>query len=116
MDVFGGLIAAGNNQIAAPRGARADEDRVPVLCQQSLETVDTLAGAEFDTEVENIAAFLVDDGVGQAEFRDLSPDHAAGFWVLVENHAGVTEGGKIARNGEGGRAAADQCDTLAVFL
>ena len=79
MDVLGRFLAAGDVEVAAARRAGADEDRVPAFRQQRLHAVDALAAAEFDAEVEDVAAFLVDDGVGQAEFRDLRADHAAGF-------------------------------------
>ena len=84
--------------------------------QQRLHAVDALAAAEFDAEVEDVAAFLVDDGIGQAEFRNLRADHAAGFWILVEHDAVVAERGEIAGDGERGRAAADQRDAFAVLL
>ena len=74
------------------------------------------AAAEFDAEIEDVAAFLVDDAVGQAEFRDLRADHAAGLRIAVEHHAGVAERRQIARHRERGRPAADQRDALAVLL
>ena len=116
VDVLGRFLAAGNVEVAAARRAGADEDRVPAFRQQRLQAVDALAAAEFDAEIEDVAAFLVDHVVGQAEFRDLRAHHAAGFGVAVEHHALIAERREIARDGERGRAAADQRDALAVFL
>ena len=60
MDVLGRFLAAGNVEVAAARRAGADEDRVVVFGQQRLHAVDAFAAAEFDAEVEDVAAFLVD--------------------------------------------------------
>src|SRR6185437_16872419 len=45
MDVGCGFLAAGDRQVAPARGAGADKDRVVVLIQQCLETVDALPEA-----------------------------------------------------------------------
>ena len=111
----GGFLAAGDVEVAPARRAGADEDRVPAFGQQRLQAVDALAAAELDAEVEDVAAFLVDDGFGQAEARDLRADHAAGLRVLVEHHAVVAERREVAGDRERGRAAADQRDALAVL-
>ena len=87
MDVGGGFLAAGNVEVAPARRAGADEDRVPAFGQQRLQAVDALAADELDAEVEDVVAFLVDDGFGQPEARDLRADHAARLRVLVEHHA-----------------------------
>ena len=63
---------------------------------------------------EDVAAFLVDHRIGQAEFRDLRAHHAAGLRVGIEHHAGVAERRQIACDRQRGRAAADQRDALAV--
>ena len=56
-----------------PRGApRADEDRVEVFGEQSLQAVDPMAAAKIDAEIEDIADLLVDHRLGQAEFRNLA--------------------------------------------
>ncbi len=115
MDVLGRFLAAGNVEVAPARRAGADEDRVEVLGQQRLHAVDAGAAAEFDAEIEDVAAFLVDDAVGQTEFRDLRADHAAGLRVGIEHHAVIADRRQIARHGERGRAAADQRDALAVL-
>ena len=73
------------------------------------------AAAEFDAEIEDVAAFLVDDAVGQAEFRDLRADHAAGLRVAVEHHAAVAERRQVARHGQRSGTGADQRDALAVL-
>ena len=116
MDVLGRFLAAGNVEVAPARRAGADEDRVPALRQQRLHTVDARAAAELDAEIEDVAAFFVDHGVGQAEFRDLRADHAAGFGIAVEHHAMIAERREVARDGERSRPAADQRDALAVLL
>ena len=79
MDVGGGFLAAGNVEVAAARRAGADEDRVVAFGEQRLQAVDALAAAELDAEVEDVVALLVDHRFGQAEFRDLRADHAAGL-------------------------------------
>ena len=70
MDVGGGFLAAGDVEVAAARRARADEDRIPVLGEQRFQAVDALAADEFDAEVEDVVAFLVDDRFRQPEARD----------------------------------------------
>src|SRR6185312_10064697 len=116
MDVLGRFLAAGDVEIAAARRAGADEDRVPAFGDQRLQRVDALAAAEFDAEIEDVARLLVDDAVGQTEFRNLRADHAARFRILVEHDAGIALRRKIARDGERGRPAADERDALAVLL
>src|SRR5262249_46622130 len=115
MDVPRRSLAAGNVEIAAARRARADEDRVPPLRQQRLEAVDALAAVKFDAEIEDVVAFLVDDGFGQTEARDLRADHAAGLRVLVEHDAVIAERREVARDRERGGAAAHERDALAVL-
>src|SRR4029077_13842476 len=83
MDVGGSLLAAGNVEIATARRAAPDEDRVPALRQQCFEAVDALAAAKLDAEIEDVIAFLVDDGFGQAKARNLRADHAARVRILV---------------------------------
>src|SRR5205807_1821807 len=82
VDIRRCFLATRNIQIAAARRARTDEDRVPVLRQQRLEAVDAIAAAKFHAEVEDVIAFLVDDGFGQAEAWNLRADHAAGLRIL----------------------------------
>src|SRR6185437_9661800 len=87
LGVLGCFLATRDIEITTARRARSDEDCVPALGDQSLQTVNALAGAELNTEIEYIAALLVDDAVGQTEFRDLRADHAARFWITIEYHA-----------------------------
>jgi len=115
MDVRRRFLAAGNVEIAAPRRARADEDRIPAFRQQRLEAVDAPAAVKFDAEVEDIVAFLVDDRFRQTEARNLRADHAAGLGVLVEHHAVIAERRQVARDRERGGAAAHERDALAVL-
>src|SRR6185312_3047228 len=77
MDVGGRLLAPGEVEVAAARRAGADEDRVVPLGGKRLQTVDPLAEARLDAEVEDVADLLVDHRFGEAEARDLAADHAA---------------------------------------
>src|SRR6478735_7296804 len=115
MNVFCGLFGAREVEGAPPRRPGADEERIPPFGEPCLQAVDALAGAEFDAEVEDVAAFLVDHRIGQTEFRDLRADHAAGFWVAVEHDAFVADWGEVAGDREGGRTTANQGDTFSVF-
>src|SRR5262249_23067957 len=115
MDVLGCFPAAGNIEVASARRAGAHKDSVEILGEQLAESVDPLAGAELDAEIENIAAFLVNDGLRQAEARNLRADHAARLGIAVEHHAGIAERREVARDGERGRAAADKGYSLAVL-
>src|SRR5262249_10210056 len=109
------FLAAGDVEVAPARRARADEHRVELLAQQRLHAVDTPAADELHAEVEDVAALLVDDGLRQAEARDLGADHAARLRVLVEDDAVVAERREVARHGERGGAAAYERDALAVL-
>src|ERR1041385_7829634 len=115
VDVLGRFLAARNVEIAPARRARADENRVPGLAEQRLHAVGAGAAAEFDAEIEDVTAFLVDDAVGQTEFRDLAADHAAGLRIAVEHHAMVADRREVACDRQRGGAAADQRDALAVL-
>ena len=110
-----GLLAAGNLELAAARRAGTDKDRVVIFGQQLLQAVDAMAALELDAEVEDVIGFLVDDGIRQAEFRNLRPHHAAGLRVLVEHGAVIPERREIARDRQRGRTAADDRDALAVL-
>src|SRR5262249_59789919 len=90
-------------------------DGVPAFREQRLEAVDAFAADELDAEIEDVAAFLVDDGFRQTEAWDLRADHAARFGILVEHHALIAERRQIARHGERGGAAAHERDALAVL-
>ena len=114
MDVGRCLLAAGDRQVAPARRAAADEDRVVVLVQQRLQAVDALAESHLHAEVGDVADLLVDDLLGQAEFRDLAADHAAGARVDIVHHQLVAERRQVAGDGQRGGAGADQGDSLAV--
>jgi len=114
MDVGGGLVPAGDRQVAAPRRAAADEDRVVVVRQQHLQAVHPLAKAHFHAEAGDIGDLLVDDLLWQAELRDLAADHAAGARVRIEHHQLVAQRRQVAGDGQRGGAGADQRDPLAV--
>src|SRR5262249_29187911 len=115
MDVRRGLFAAGDVEIATARRAAADEDRIPTLRHQRLEAVDAFAAAKFDPEIEDVVAFLVDNGFRQAEARDLRADHAARLWILIEYHAFVAERREVAGDRKRGGAAAHERDALAIL-
>ena len=51
VDIVRGLLAAGNVEIAAARGAGTDEYRVIAFGQQRLQAVDAHAAAELDAEI-----------------------------------------------------------------
>ena len=73
--------------------------------------------AELDVaDAGDVAHFLVDHRLGQAEVRDLGADEAAELGILVVDHDLVAQHGEIARHGERGGAAADAGDALAVLL
>jgi len=67
--VLGRLDAARQVEIAPARRAAADEHGIETFGQQRLERIDTLAAAEVDAEVEDVADLLVDHRLGQAEAR-----------------------------------------------
>src|SRR5436309_2898900 len=98
MNICGGFLAPGNVQVATAGRARADEDRVPILRQQRFEAVHTTAAAKLNAEIEDVIAFLVDNGFREAEPRDLRADHAARFRVLIEDNAMVAERSEVARH------------------
>src|ERR1700730_12877588 len=116
VDVLGGLLAARDVEVAPPRSAGADEDGVEILGEKLPETVDAPAAPELDAEIEDVAAFLVDDGLRQAETRNLRADHAARLGVAIEHHTGVAERREVARNRERGGAAPDERNALAVLV
>ena len=114
MDVRRRLAAAGNIQVAAARRTAADEDRVVALRQQRLHRIDALAAAEFDAQVEDVADFLVDDLLGQAEARHLGAHEAAGLAIGLEHGDLVAQRRQIARDGQRSRPGTDAGDALAV--
>ena len=116
MDVVGRLLAAGDVEIAPARRAAADEDRVPIMGQQRLQAADEFPETGLDAHVEDQIDLLVGDRFRQAEARDLRPHHAAALDVAVEQHAVIAERHQIARDGQRGRAGADESDALAVLL
>src|SRR5271166_379166 len=114
MDVGGGLLAPRDLEVAPARRATPNEDRIPILRQQGFQVVDTLAPAKLDSEIEDVVAFLIDDGFRQSESRDLRADHAARLGILVEDDAIIAERRKVTRDCQRCRPAADQRNTLAV--
>src|SRR6185503_21263062 len=59
MDMFGRFLAAGNVQIAAARRPAADEDRVVILVEQRLQTVDALAEFRLWLERQDVVALFI---------------------------------------------------------
>src|SRR6185436_17673033 len=115
MDIACYFLAAGDIELAATRGAGADEDRVVVLVEQLLQAVDAMAALELDAEVEDVIGFLVDHGVGQAELWNLTPHHAARLGIGIEHGAVIAERREVARYRQRSGTAADQRDALAVL-
>src|SRR5262249_21282922 len=91
MNIGGGLFAPENVKIAPAWRTAADENGVPVFREQCLETVDALAAAEFNAEIENVATLLVDNRLRETKTRNLGADHTAGLRVLVENNAVIAK-------------------------
>src|SRR3984893_19118026 len=114
MDVGGGLLAPRDLAVAPARRAAADEDRIPILRQQGFQAVDTLAPAKLDAEIEDVVAFLIDDGFRQSEPRDLRADHAARLGILIEDDTMIAERRKVTGDCQRCRPAAEQRNTLAV--
>ncbi len=96
MNVGHGFLAPRNVEVATARCARADENGIPVFGQQGLQAVDAPAAAKLHAEIEDVAAFLVDDGFGQPEAGNLRADHAAGLRILIEHHAVIAERREVA--------------------
>ena len=115
MDVRRRLAAPGQVQIAPARCAAADEDRVPAAVgEQVLHRIDALAGAKFDTEVQDVAGLLVDHRLRQPKARDLGAHETAGLRLGVEHRHRVAARREVARYGERRRPGADAGDALAV--
>src|SRR5262249_37011770 len=91
VDIGGGFLAAGNIEFAAARRARADKDRIVVVGKQLLHAVDARAAFELDPKIEDVIRLFVNDGIGQAEFWNLRPHHAAGFRIGIEYGAMIAE-------------------------
>jgi len=69
-----------------------------------------------DAAIENVAAFFIDDGVGQPEFWNLTAHHAAGRLAIVQDRDVIAKCGEIARNGQRGGAGPDAGNVLVVFV
>src|SRR6516162_4939349 len=100
MNVCNRLFPARNIEITPARRSRADENRIPILIEQGLQTIDSLTAAKFDAEVEDVIALLIDDGFRQTESRNLRADHPARLRVLVEDDAVIAKWREIARDRE----------------
>ena len=88
VDVRGGFLAAGDVEVAPARRAGADEDRVVAFGRAAPSGCRCAVPARNSTpQVEDVADFLVDHRLGQAEARDLRAHHAARLGVAVEDDA-----------------------------
>src|SRR3546814_3279103 len=81
VDVRRAFPAPGQVEVAPARGAAADEDGVEVLRKQFLHRIDAPVADELDAQVEDVAAFLVDHLLGQAETR--SEEHKSDLQPLL---------------------------------
>ncbi len=115
VDVLRRFATTGDVEIAATRGAAADEHGIESFAQQRLHARDLDAWPELDAEIEHIADLFVDHHVRQPELGDLGSHHAAGGGIAIEHHAVVTERHEIARDGQRRRTCADQRDALSVL-
>src|SRR5439155_15889676 len=114
MNVLARLVASGNRDIAPAWRTAADEHGVELLFEQRTHRVDAGAAAKFDALIQDVAHFLVDHAVRQAEFRDLRAHHAAALTVAVEDHALVAERYEIACNSQRSGPGANQRDAFAI--
>ena len=107
--------ASGKLEVAAARRAACRrKSRHSPRRSSAFRLVDVAPGDECGAALEHVADFLVDDGVGQAEFRDLAAHHAARARVAVEDDDLVAERREVARDGERRRPRADAGDAFAV--
>jgi hypothetical protein len=92
-------LPAWNFQIAAAWGAGADENGIKAFIQKALQAIDPGTETAVNAKVENVADFLVDNLLGQAEFGDLAADHTAALPGLVDDGDLVAKRRKIAGDG-----------------
>src|SRR5690349_10768254 len=116
MNICRRFLPPRNVKVAPARRAGADKHGMKRLIQERPHAVDALAEPGLDPKIEDIAGFLVDHLLGQPEAGYLAPDHAARARLAVEQDEFVAEWREVARNGERGRARADQRDPLTVRL
>src|SRR5690606_28994185 len=114
VDVRGGLLAARQVEVAPARRAAADEYRIVALREQRAHRIDAPAGDQVHAEVEDVAGFLVDDLLGQAEARYLGAHEAAGLRVGFVDRDLVAERREVARDGQRRRTGADARDAASV--
>ncbi|OIQ71442.1 hypothetical protein GALL_469390 [mine drainage metagenome] len=114
MDRIGGFGSSGDVQVAAARGAAADENRVVILGEELLQAIDPVTQAHFGAKSGDVADFLVNDFFRQTEFRNLRADHAARPGIPVIDDDMITQRCQVAGHCQGRRTGADQGDLLAV--
>src|ERR1700675_3365426 len=93
------FAAPGDVEIAPPRRAAADENRIVAFCDEALETVDAPFGDKLTASGQSVADLFVDDLIRQAKLWNLAPHHTAGARVGIEHHDLVADRGEIARDG-----------------
>jgi len=115
---FGRFPCGQNVEIPPARRAAADEYRIENLPPAATSGCPIRFTAdEFDAEVEDVIAFLINDAFRQTEFRKFAcascpPD----FGVLVRTRRNRIPSREVARPRERGRSAADERHALAVFV
>src|SRR6266550_5373923 len=100
MNVLARFDAAGNRDIASARRAAADKHCIELLLEQRTHRVDACAAAKVYPLIQNVADFLIDHAVGQAELRNLRAHHAAALKVSVEDDALVAKRREITHNSQ----------------
>ena len=110
------LAARQVGQVAAARGAGADEDRIVAFGQHFLHAGDPVVEIGGDPHVEDVVDLFVQDRFRQTEGGHLAAHEAAACVLVVVEIDLVAERHQITGHGQGGRTAADQGDFFAVFL
>ena len=84
MDIGRRFLATGDDQVPPARRTRADEHRVIPIIEQRFQAVHGGIIPGLNPQRLNIADFLVDHAFRQAEFGDLTEDHAAATGKAIE--------------------------------
>src|ERR1700733_3956637 len=116
MDAARCFEAARNIEVAPPRRAAADKNRIVAFADEALQTIDAPFGDKLPASRQSVADLLVDYLVRQAKLWNLAAHHAAGARVGIEHDDLIADRCQIARDGQRRRAGADAGDALAVSL
>src|SRR5258708_22081074 len=100
MYVGGGFLAPGELELAPPRRAAADEDRVIAFSEDRRHAGHAFAEPQLRLKTDDVVHLLVEHGFRQPEFRDLRAHHSAGGRILIVKNTGVAERQEIARDRE----------------